>query len=146
MKTEPQNLPFIKEWETSKLQAVFQEITETIATQKGQLDAIGAELLRRYASTFEEEMKAGNQIAGEVTRHVDGIKMTYAVKPKVKWDSQVLQDLAKQMDDEIAARIFKVEYSVPEKTYKAITDKLLLSAITKARTVEYSDPKITFAR
>jgi HPt (histidine-containing phosphotransfer) domain-containing protein len=146
MKTNPQQLPFIKDWDTAKLQTVFQEITETIATQKGQLDAIGEELLRRYAGKFEDELKSNKQVAGEITREVDGVKMTYAVKPKVKWDSDMLRDLSASMDEEVAERVFKVEYSVPEKTYKAITDKLLLNAITKARTVEYSAPKITFAR
>lgn len=135
----------IKNKSAAELHALAGEITETIAYQKTILEGINAELLARYGERFASELSAAGKVEGEISREVDGIKMTYAIKPKVKWDGAKLEAIASTLEWDIAKRVFKIDFSVPEKTYKAITDKALLSQLTDARTVEYSEPKVVFS-
>lgn len=49
------------------------------------------------------------------------------------------------MDPDLVYSVFKIEFSVPERTFKALTDKKLIEQLTEARTVTYPEPKVTFA-
>jgi hypothetical protein len=66
------------------------------------------------------------------------------MKPKVKWDSKKLQAVAATMPWEKIEKVFKIEFSVPERTFKAITEDKLMELLKPARTVEFSAPKIVF--
>lgn len=136
----------IKTKTTAELHAFAREITEAIAFQKATLDNINAELLGRYGERFKAEMELAGKTEGEISREVDGVKLTYAIKPKVKWDNSRLQAVASTLPWEITQRIFKIEFSVPEKTYKAMTDTGLLAKLSEARTVEYPEPKVVFSK
>lgn len=129
-----------------ELKEMAVDIGQTIAYQKHILDAINEEILNRYQPAFVQELQALGKTDGEVTREFDGIRMTYAMKPKVKWDSKKLQALASTMPWEKIEKVFKIEFSVPERTYKAITEDALLDAVKAARTVEYSAPKVVFTQ
>lgn len=136
----------IKSKTTAELQAFAIEITEAIAFQKATLDNINAELLARYGERFKAELASAGKTEGEISREVDGVKLTFAIKPKVKWDGAKLQAIASSLPWDVAQRVFKIEFSVPEKTYKAMTDTGLLNRLSDARTVEYSEPKVVFAK
>lgn len=127
-----------------ELKEMSVDIGQTIAYQKQILDAINEEILNRYQAAFVQELQALGKTDGEVTREFDGVRMTYAMKPKVKWDSKKLQMIASTMPWEKIEKVFKIEFSVPERTYKAITEDALLDAVKAARTVEYSAPKVVF--
>lgn len=136
----------IKSKTTAELHAFASEIAEAIAFQKATLDNINTELLSRYGERFKAELASAGKTEGEVSREVDGVKLTYAIKPKVKWDAAKLQAIAASLEWDVAQRVFKIDFSVPEKTYKAITDKGLLNRLTDARTVEYGEPKVVFSK
>jgi hypothetical protein len=129
----------------SELKDMAADITETIAYQKNVLEAINAEILGRYHDRFVRELEAAGKTDGEMTREFDGVRMTFAIKPKVKWDSKKLQAVAATMPWEKIEKVFKIEFSVPERTYKSITEDALMEAIKPARTVEYSSPKVIFS-
>jgi hypothetical protein len=139
------NLPITFSTKTvHELKEMAVDITQTIAYQKEILDAINEEILGRYQSAFMAELKVAGKTDGEMTREFDGVRMTFAIKPKVKWDSKKLQAVAATMPWEKIEKVFKIEFSVPERTYKSITEDALMAAIVPARTVEYSAPKIVF--
>lgn len=139
------NLPITFSTKTvHELKEMAVDITQTIAYQKEILEAINEEILGRYQSAFMAELKAAGKQDGEMTREFDGVRMTFAIKPKVKWDSKKLQAVAATMPWEKIEKVFKIEFSVPERTYKSITEDALMAAIVPARTVEYSTPKIVF--
>lgn len=127
-----------------ELKEMARDISETIAYQKDILDAINAEILTRYQGRFMSELEAAGKNDGEMTREFDGVRMTFAIKPKVKWDSKKLQAVAATMPWEKIEKVFKIEFSVPERTFKSITEDALMEAIKPARTVEYSSPKVIF--
>ena len=136
----------IKSKTTAELQAFASEISEAIAFQKATLDSINAELLGRYGERFTAELTAAGKQEGEISREIDGVKMTFAIKPKVKWDGKKLEAIASTLPWATVTKVFKIEFTVPEKTFKAMTDDGLLSKLSDARTVEYSDPKVVFAK
>lgn len=131
---------------TAELRQIATELDEVIDAAKRSQEEIAQILLQRHSKTFIEELtKAGKQ-DGEMTREVDGAKLTFAIKAKVKWDSNGLRNIASNLPIETVEKIFKIDFSVPERTFKAITDSALLADLTTARTVEYSAPKIVFAK
>lgn len=136
----------IKSKTTAELQAFATEISEAIAFQKATLDSINAELLGRYGERFTAELALAGKQEGEVSREIDGVKMTFAIKPKVKWDGKKLEAIASTLPWNVVTKVFKIEFTVPEKTFKAMTDDGLLSKLNDARTVEYSEPKVVFAK
>jgi hypothetical protein len=136
---------YIKSKKTSELRQMVGEIQEAMAFQKATIDAIYEELLERYGNKFQGELaKAGKQ-DGEMTREMDGQRLTFAIKAKVKWDSGKLQEVASSLPPETVYKVFKIDFSVKESTFKALTDDKLIKSISTARTVEYAAPKIVFA-
>lgn len=129
--------------DTITLRDRIAEITKTIAVLKAEQESIQASLLARYGHQFAQALADNGKQAGEITREVDGVKLTYAVKAKVKWDNDQLAHIASSLPWEMTQKIFKIEFSVPERTFKAMTDEKLVNRLTDARTVEYTEPKIT---
>jgi hypothetical protein len=56
-----------------------------------------------------------------------------------------LRELARELPLEDAEAIFKVKYTVPETVFKSILNPGLKARLTCARTVKYSEPKISLA-
>lgn len=128
------------------------QLREAISTQdavidaaKERLDLIQAELRRRYESILSTSLAQQDKQSGQHTFEVDGIKLTGEVKATYKWDSAGLEKVARTLPHETVARLFKIDFSIPEKNYKSITDQALIDRLAEVRTVKYSEPKITFA-
>ncbi|CAB4149699.1 hypothetical protein UFOVP543_18 [uncultured Caudovirales phage] len=136
---------YVRSKKTSELRQMVGEIQEAMALQKSTIDSIYEELLERYSAKFTAELAESGKQDGEMTREIDGHRLTFAVKAKVKWDSSKLQEVASSLDPNIVYKVFKIDFSVPERTFKALTDDKLIQAISTARTVEYAAPKIVFA-
>lgn len=117
----------------------------TIDAAKGELEVLQQELRHRYEDKLAQHLRSLEKNHGQMTFEEDGVKLTAEVKATVKWDSQKLEDIAKTMPWQDAQRLFKIEFSVPEKNYAAVRDEKLLDKLIDARTVKYSEPKITFA-
>jgi hypothetical protein len=138
-------MDYIKTKTTSDLRKMVAEINEVSALHKATIEAIYAELLERYGKTFQNELAEAGKQDGEMTRDIDGQRLTFAIKAKVKWDSSKLQEVAATLDPALVYKVFKIEFSVPERTFKAMTDDKLVMQLTEARTVEYTTPKIVFS-
>jgi len=129
----------------TKLRDRIAEITNSIALLKAEQEKIQAALLAQYGHQFAQALADNGKQYGDITREVDGVKLTYSVKAKVKWDNDQLAHIASSLPWEMTSKIFKIEFSVPERTFKAMTDQKLVDRLTDARTVEYSEPKISIA-
>ena len=131
---------------TAELRTISVELEEVIDAAKRTQDEIAQVLLNRHAKRFQDELATAGKQDGEMTREVDGEKLTFAIKAKVKWDSKTLQDVASGLPQDLVFKVFKIDFSVPERIFKALTDDALIGQISKARTVEYTQPKIVFAK
>jgi hypothetical protein len=128
------------------------DLREAVAAQnaiidsaKEKLDGINTELRRRFEAVLRTSLEQQDKLSGQHTFEVDGFKLTGEVKATYKWDSAALEKVARTMPHQTVERLFKIEFSIPEKNYKSITDQPLLDRLDSARTVKYSDPKISFA-
>lgn len=104
-----------------------------------------AELRKRFEPVLTEYYNSTEKTHGQHTFEVDGIKLAGEVKATVKWNSDALRGIAQTLPIEQVNRLFKIDFSVPEKVYQSITDDKLLDRLIDARTVKYSEPKINFA-
>jgi hypothetical protein len=146
MNTDPRNRT------TAELKLTFDNMLQTLDSLKENIALHEQILTERYHAQMMMEMdqKTRNSrghayLSGEHTSVQDGVKLTLIMKPKIKWDNLKLRDVAGSMDPDMVYQIFKIEFSVPERTFKALTDKKLIEQLTEARTVTYPEPKVTFA-
>ena len=128
-----------------ELHAALAKQNKIIATAESVVDGITAELRNRYQVRLADALSEQGKTHGQFSFDADGYKLTGEVKATVKWNSDALRGIAQTLPHDTVARIFKIEFSVPEKTYSTITDDKLLARLVEARTVKYSDPKIKFA-
>jgi len=131
---------------TADLRRLVADINETIAAQKAMVEHITQVITERHAPRMALEMELAGKQHGEISREIDGVKLTYCVDKKVKWDSKQLQALASSLPWSTVERVFKIKFEVPEPTYKALTDDTLRAKIDEARTVEICAPKVVFAK
>lgn len=142
-KTAPAVKP-VEQQSVAELREAAARHTTIIDSAKDQLDVIQAELRRRYEARLAEHLKSLEKHHGQHTFEEDGVKLTAEIRATVKWDSQRLEQVARTLPYDVVQRTFKIDFSVPEKTYAAIRDEKLLDQLIDARTVKYSEPKITF--
>jgi len=109
-------------------------------------EEVERELLSRLGASFSDQLAKSGRQHGDLTDELDGVKLTYSVKNKVDWDQDALKKIAATMPWNMVERVFKIEFGVPEKTFKALVDQSLIDNLTLARTVKYSEPKITFSK
>lgn len=142
-KTAPAVKP-VEQLSVAELREAAARHTTIIDSAKEQLDLIQAELRSRFESRLTEYLAQTEKQHGQHTFEVDGVKLTAEVRATVKWDSVALEQLARTLPYDVVQRTFKIDFSVPEKAYQAVRDEKLLDALIDARTVKYSEPKITF--
>jgi len=130
---------------TAELKLTYDNMIHTMDSLKENIALHEQILAERYAADMTLALSQSGKTSGEITQEIDGVKLTLSIKPKVKWDSLKLRDVAGSMDPDLVYQIFKIEFSVPERTFKALTDKKLIEQLTEARTVTYPEPKVTFA-
>lgn len=82
------------------------------------------------------------KMGGTVTADIEGIKVKGEISKTVKWDTEKLRDVAREMAPERFNEIFQMKLSVPEKVYGTLDDETK-SKIDIARTVQYGDIKAT---
>jgi hypothetical protein len=139
MHTDPRNRS------TAELKLTYDNMLETMASLKANIQLHEQILTERFGAQLQAELKAEGKTSGEISRTLDGVKLILAIKPKVKWDNDKLQAVASTLPQDTVFKVFKIEFSVPERTFKALTDDKLIAALTDARTVDYPAPKVTFA-
>lgn len=115
-----------------------------IDSAKEQMDGIQKELRKRFENQLLDSLIAQDKQHGQHTFEVDGVKMTAEITARREWDSDKLKAIARTMPYDEVERLFAIKFSVPEKAYNAIRDSKLLDQLIDARTVKYSEPKVTF--
>jgi hypothetical protein len=128
-----------------ELHAILAKQNKVIATAEAVVDGVTAELRNRYATRLADALTEQGKVHGQHSFDADGFKLTGEVKATVKWNSDALRGIAQTLPHDQVNRLFKIEFSIPEKNYATITDDKLLARIVEARTVKYSEPKFKFA-
>jgi hypothetical protein len=115
-----------------------------IDSAKEQMDIIQSELRRRFEASFKDALAQQEKQHGQHTFEVDGIKLTAEITARREWDSEMLEKIARTLPYDVVQRTFTIKFSVPEKVFAGIRDEKLLDQLIDARTVKYSEPKISF--
>lgn len=108
-------------------------------------DAISSALAARTKDALAAALAEAGKTQGSITAEVDGVKLSYELKPKISWDSKRLQAVAAEMPWNKVEKIFSIKFSVKETTYKALTDDALIASLNEARTIEHTEAKISLA-
>ena len=116
-----------------------------IDSAKEQMDIIQTELRRRFEASFKDALAQQEKQHGQHTFEVDGIKLTAEITARREWDSDKLKAIARTMPYDRVERLFAIKFSVPEKVFAGVRDEKLLDQLIDARTVKYTDTKITFS-
>lgn len=128
----------------AKLRESFLKNLEDIDNAKKRNAVITESLLKAYGDARTAELKLAGKESGSKSFEEEGVKLKFEISKKVKWHSGLLESIGRSLPAEIAQKLFKVEISVPEKTFDALLDAELIRVLKTARTVEYGAPKVTF--
>lgn len=119
------------------------------AKVKERVATVQAELNDRFAQSVVKSLADQDKQSGTVNLQLqDGMSVKGVVSKKVEWDSVRLLSIAQSMPWEKVAKLFKIEFSVPEKIYEgiAVADEELKKRLDTARTVTYPAPKISLEK
>jgi hypothetical protein len=116
-----------------------------IDSTKEKMDIIQTELRKRFENRLLDALIQQEKQHGQHTFEVDGVKLTAEITARREWDSEKLKAIAKSMPYDEVERLFSIKFTVPEKAYNAVRDEKLLDKLIDARTVKYSEPKISFS-
>lgn len=100
----------------------------------------------KAAPIAEEGFASKGTMGGTVTVKRDGLVIKGEVRKKVTWDQEKLKAIAGQLRWDEVQHYFDIKFSVPEKIYSALPPGPLRDMLTKARTVQFEDPKVTVER
>jgi hypothetical protein len=112
---------------------------------KAEKDTLTAALRQRFGGLAASRLRDLGKDAGKVTIPLsDGQPAQAEIDKTVKWDSKALMKVAEGMPFADVLAFFKIEFAVPEATYKSLLPSdPKRAAIDAARTVKYGEPKIT---
>lgn len=128
------------------LELQINSLRQLAEVNKKEQAEIMAEVERRLAPGLTDELRSKGKEVGSLTKDLaDGVKVKAEVKQTVKWDGDQLQTIASALTWDQIKHYFKITFSVPEKIYGALDPTTALhKALTKARTTEKGDLKISF--
>jgi hypothetical protein len=128
------------------------ELRDIIAANKALIDAAKAKIseaeagiIAEHGALFEKHLQETGLTHGQHSTEIDGVKLTFKIGQRVDWDSNVLESIANTLPWEQVRRIMKIEFSVPEKNFKALEDNELKDRLMDARTVKYGNPSVSFS-
>jgi hypothetical protein len=133
----------IKTLDTKALSSLWIDYKRSAELAKTMQEMVADEMRKRHASAVQEQLTLRGKQHGEVTMELDDTTVRFDIRSTVKWDSDVLRTIAATVPAELRESIFKVELSIPEKAYSGLSGELR-SKVDEARTVIYSEPKVTF--
>ena len=129
----------------SELADNIRKLDDAIAKLEQAKASISLALATRTKDALAAALADAGKTQGSITAEIDGVKLSYEVKPKITWDSKRLQAVAAEMPWDKVEKVFSIKFSVKETTYKALTDDALIASLNEARTVEHTEPKISLA-
>lgn len=130
----------LKALQLPDLVAKREAAAEQAAFWKSVVGMVDVEMAERARPALEAAYAAQDKLSGKLTVTAgDGIEFIGEKKKDVKWDSQKLMAIASTMAWPQAQALFKIEFSVPEKTYGGLagSNPDLKAKIDEARTVDY---------
>ncbi len=153
----------IDKWSDEDLAGMLRDRDDELARLGGERKAIMAELGRRFGDVIKAAYAKAEKSHGKLkirpvaedaaavafggVKADDGASfdLEVEIRQSVDWDTSKL--IAASSNDELmtpeqAQHLFKVEMSVPEKTYNALPPGPLKQALTDARTTKLSAPTI----
>lgn len=110
---------------------------------KAEAKMILDELLIRHSSDFNSRRKVLEKPTGDFCATLCGVKLKSTIETKVTWDQDKLLALGEKIGWDEWKSLVEIEYKVSEKNFKG-ADAALKAVLQEARTVKYSDLKITF--
>lgn len=118
---------------------------------KAKLEVVRAELITRTAKDLDAALEVAKKQGGTIDFLFGNMELTASIDKEVKWDSAKLMAVIGQLPWASAQQIFKMEFSIPERTYAVLPAAMsvseeqaaLLKQIDAARSVKYGKPKIT---
>lgn len=138
--------------QTAPAKPTLSELRDIVAANKAIIDAAKAKVAEAEALIFAEHGKiftdhlaASGLNHGQHSTEIDGVKLTFKISQRVDWDSNVLESIANTLPWEQVRRIMKIEFSVPEKNFKALEENELKDRLMDARTVKYGNPTVSFS-
>lgn len=140
----PEKVKTIRDATLPELHAAYSKAKTNEAKWKHQKACIGIELVRRFGDRLKEILTRKDKEHGSATDTIEGEKLKLDIKQTVKWDSAKLLQIGETFGVDVAQKILKMDLSVPEATFNAITDDALKNALIEARTVEIKAPTIVF--
>lgn len=136
---------YLREMEYPALQAALEAAEQDVASARAWLATVQMEVDRRLYDSVKEAFRQAGRDNGSLSMPVQGgIVAKVDISKTVKWDSQALLTLSKGMPWDRVQSLFKIDFSIPENTYKALRDldPALADKVDEARTVRFSEPKI----
>lgn len=141
-----------KNKQTAPAKPTLSELRDIVAANKAIIDAAKAKVAEAEALIFAEHGKifadhlaSSGLTHGQHSTEIDGVKLTFKISQRVDWDSNVLESIANTLPWEQVRRIMKIEFSVPEKNFKALEENELKDRLMDARTVKYGNPTVSFS-
>lgn len=138
--------------QTAPAKPTLSELRDIVAANKAIIDAAKAKVAEAEALIFAEHGKifadhlaSSGLTHGQHSTEIDGVKLTFKISQRVDWDSNVLESIANTLPWEQVRRIMKIEFSVPEKNFKALEENELKDRLMDARTVKYGNPTVSFS-
>ena len=120
------------------------ELSTRLSAVQRDLAAIQDEINRRFEGAAKLALDEAGKEHGTATRTMEGgYKIKADIKQTVKWNSDVLQVIASDMDWEQIQHWFKISFSVPEAKFKAMPPGDLQKAVATARTTKLAPLKVT---
>lgn len=128
----------------TKLRDMVESLSTAVADCEAELKQIESEILRRYRGTLEKVLSERHQEYGDATLEVDDVKLKLGISKTVTWDSNKLKEIAAELDPELQATLFSVKVSISERKWDEVHATPVGKALSKARTVKYGEPKVSF--
>lgn len=127
----------------SQLVEAFKKAVDVEKKWKRHKALLALEFARRFGARMLDLLVAKGKEYGSATDKIEGQKLKLEVEQDVKWDSKALSTIADEFGLETAQKVLKVELSVSEAVFNAVTDDALKAALIKARTVTLKPAKVT---
>jgi hypothetical protein len=118
---------------------------EALAAAKAAKAAVDAEILEATLPRITHLYTLTGKQHGSVSLDAGTFTAKADISKKVEWDSGVLMSVASNISFDEARKVFKMEFSVPEKIYKELTPELK-AAVDAGRTTKYGDVKVVLVK
>lgn len=127
-----------------RLKKEAQYLAECRAEIDNELKRIESEIFSRFQDDFKAELGRRGQEYGDYSFVEDEVGIKFSITKTVSWDSEKLTSMAEQIPADIREKLYKIKVTIPEKEWAAIAGTEMESLLSMARTVKYSDTKVSF--